>query len=170
MEQATRPSRKAQAAPNGGSMAAAGVEAVRARFDLELAHPNLELPPRDSGLRTGARAPDAPCHGAGRQPTRLFELFKGPHWTLLGIDVPRHTRPAPRPGLRIHTTGPEGDVRDDAGHIARAYALAPGHWVLVRPDGYIGAIVTTEYLPAMERHFAGLGEVTAAAMNGNPPA
>jgi 2-polyprenyl-6-methoxyphenol hydroxylase-like FAD-dependent oxidoreductase len=57
---------------------------------LDLGYPEsslaLEKPAR-SGLLAGDRAPDAPIRGAAGQPTRLFELFKGPDWTLLGYDV-----------------------------------------------------------------------------------
>ena len=28
-------------------------------------------------------------------------------------------------------------IVDDGGHIQSAYGLAPGDWVLVRPDGYV---------------------------------
>lgn len=35
---------------------------------------------------------------------------------------------------------------DDQGHFQRAYDLAIGDWLLVRPDGYIGAIVASEHL------------------------
>ena len=39
----------------------------------------------------GDRAPDAPIRGAAGQKTRLFKLFQGPHWTLLGYEVDRRT-------------------------------------------------------------------------------
>ena len=108
-----------------------------------------------SGLRAGQRAPDAPVLGAAGQPTRLFEVFRGTHWTLLGHD----TAPdgiAARPGLQLHTVGPRGDLRDDAGHFARAYGLSPGDWVLVRPDGYIGAIGNGHEAAGLERYLHGI--------------
>ena len=37
--------------------------------------------------------------------------------------------------------GPRGDIVDDGGHVRDGYGLEPGTWVLIRPDGYIGAIV-----------------------------
>src|SRR5690606_10983936 len=42
-----------------------------------------ELSACGKDLRPGDRAPDAPVKGAAGQPLRLFQLFKGPHWTLL---------------------------------------------------------------------------------------
>jgi hypothetical protein len=62
---------------------------------------------------------------------------------LLGYEV--DAQPQPRKGLRLVTVG---------GHIADAYGLAAGHYVLVRPDGYIAAI------PSADR----LNEVLVAAL------
>ena len=111
---------------------------------LDIGYPGSELAlqrtERPGGLLAGDRAPDAPIRGAGGQPQRLFERFKGSHWTLLGCDVPRDVVP-PRAGLHVHTFGARGDLVDHAGHVRAAYALQPGDWALVRPDGYIGAIV-----------------------------
>ncbi len=42
---------------------------------------------------------------------------------------------------KVHIVGPRGDLVDDGGHFRDAYGLLPGEWVLVRPDGYVGAIV-----------------------------
>jgi hypothetical protein len=53
---------------------------------------------------------------------------------------------APRAGLRMAVIGEQGDLIDDAGHIADAYGLAPGQWALVRPDGYLAAIIDTNEL------------------------
>ncbi|MEI9989806.1 MAG: FAD-dependent oxidoreductase [Rhizomicrobium sp.] len=103
----------------------------------------------------GDRAPDAPCRGVGGQPTRLFSLFGGPHWTLLGYE----TDPAlaARAGLRIHRTGRRGDLIDDGGHIRAAYGLTPGLWVLVRPDGYVSAVVPAAGLAALETFLKSVG-------------
>ena len=94
-------------------------------------------------LIAGNRAPDAPLRRAAGQVSRLFELFKGPHWTLIGFETER-TRIAPRPGLHIHTIGAGGDLFDEVGHFQGAYGLSPGEWVLVRPDGYVGAIIAQD--------------------------
>ncbi len=131
----------------------------RENHQLDLGYPDsplsLVLP---SDLRrsacvvcSGDRAPDAPCRGAGGQRTRLFNLFRGTHWTLLsdGAIV------VPRANLRIHIIGK--DILDDGGHIRDAYALAPGACVLIRPDGYVSAVVPANELPALEKHLAGVG-------------
>jgi len=129
---------------------------------LDLGYPRsalaLERPKRASGLAAGDRAPDAPVRGAAGMPTRLFQLFKGTHWTLLGYEVERDAVP-PREGLHIHTFGARGDLIDDGGHFVDAYTPSPGSWILVRPDGYIGAIVSTSHLDALEEYLRQVGFV-----------
>ncbi|MBR1177881.1 FAD-dependent oxidoreductase [Bradyrhizobium sp. KB893862 SZCCT0404] len=100
----------------------------------------LEEPERAAGLLAGDRAPDAPLRGAAGQPIRLFDLLRGSHWTLLGYRVERGAVPA-RAGLHIHCIGSNGELIDESGHFRSAYAVSSGDWVLVRPDGYIGAFV-----------------------------
>jgi 2-polyprenyl-6-methoxyphenol hydroxylase-like FAD-dependent oxidoreductase len=90
-------------------------------------------------VQGGDRAPDALLRGRAGQPVRLFALLQGPHWTLIGHETGE--RPMPRAGLRIALIGDAGDLIDEHGHFAAAYGLEPGEWVLVRPDGYVGAVV-----------------------------
>ena len=127
---------------------------------LDIGYPEsslaLEAPERSSGMLAGDRAPDAPVRGAAGQPIRLFELFAGTHWTLLGYDVARASVP-PRPGLRVHVFGPGGDVIDEGGHFVDSYALSHGDWMLVRPDGYIGAIVASKETAALEKYLNEVG-------------
>jgi hypothetical protein len=85
-----------------------------------------------------------------------LKLFKGPHWTLLGYE----TQPdlvSPRYGLRIHRIGTSGDILDDRGHLGDAYALNIGDWVLIRPDGYVGAIVSTGRIDKLENYLRCVG-------------
>ncbi|MET0235797.1 MAG: FAD-dependent oxidoreductase [Kibdelosporangium sp.] len=69
----------------------------------------------------GDRAPDGPV-GDGRS---LFEVFRGPHATVLAFG-----------------TECEGAVRVTDPEASRIYDVRPGTLVLVRPDGYIGMITT----------------------------
>ncbi|MEU1552053.1 FAD-dependent oxidoreductase [Streptomyces scabiei] len=81
------------------------------------------LPP--DALRAGDRAPDGRRGGV-----RLFDLFRGPHWTLLtvGADGPAdRSRPAEQPPLR--------NVR--RAHIPPYEPYGTGVF-LVRPDGHVG--------------------------------
>jgi 2-polyprenyl-6-methoxyphenol hydroxylase-like FAD-dependent oxidoreductase len=64
------------------------------------------------GLRAGDRAPDGTVAGV-----RLFDAFRGPHWTLLGAAT------APAAGIRALPSAPG--------------SYGPGVF-LVRPDGYVG--------------------------------
>ena len=127
---------------------------------LDLAYPDsslaLEKPPRAGGLLAGDRAPEAPIKTSANRSTRLFELFKGTHWTLLGYEVERNL-PQPRPALHIHIFGPDGDLIDCDGHFRKGYNVAPGDWVLVRPDGYVGAIVASEEIETLENYLRGVG-------------
>ncbi|UYB50822.1 FAD-dependent oxidoreductase [Xanthomonas sp. AM6] len=129
---------------------------------LDIGYPGsplaLELTARDGGVHAGDRAPDAPCRGAGGQPRRLFELFRGPHWTLLGYHLARGAWvPPARAGLHAHRVGPDGDIVDEDGHLRSAYGVAPGDWVLVRPDGHVGAIVPARDAPALETYLGAVG-------------
>ena len=114
---------------------------------LDIGYRTSSLTVKDSGratLRAGDRAPDAPCRGRAGQPTRLFFLFKGPQWTLLGHEAAE--RPAAQADIRVAIVGDHGDIIDDGSHIADAYGLAADQWVLIRPDGYIAAILSSANL------------------------
>ncbi|MFD8737739.1 FAD-dependent monooxygenase [Streptomyces sp. NPDC059618] len=71
----------------------------------------------DEALRAGDRAPDAAVDG-----TRLFDVFRGTHWTLLTVGTA--PEPRPLPGVRTARTG-----------SCERYG---GGVFLVRPDGYVG--------------------------------
>ncbi|MDN3353585.1 FAD-dependent oxidoreductase [Actinomadura sp. DC4] len=131
---------------------------------LDLGYPESPLtktdPRRASGVLAGDRAPDAPVAGAGGLPTRLFTLFKGPHWTLLGYEV--SSAPAARAGLHIHTTGFRGDIADTGGDVQSAYGLSPEQWVLVRPDGYVATVA--DDLGVIETYLDSVGVRPPAAI------
>jgi 2-polyprenyl-6-methoxyphenol hydroxylase-like FAD-dependent oxidoreductase len=116
----------------------------------------LEGPDRSHALQAGDRAPDAPIHRASGTQARLFDLFRGPHWTLLGHAIDRATVP-PHPQLRVHVLGERGDVLDTQGYVREAYGLASGNWVLIRPDGYIGAFIAAEQAESMRTYLRGVG-------------
>lgn len=87
-------------------------------------------------LRAGDRAPDGTVDGV-----RLFDAFRGPHWTLLALGTEA-------PG---DTTGPVARVVRGGAHGAYGTGL-----FLVRPDGYVGWAGDTpdgldEYLSRVSR-------------------
>ncbi|MFF4601936.1 FAD-dependent monooxygenase [Streptomyces sp. NPDC001339] len=108
----------------------------------------------EDALRAGDRAPDAPCHTADGKPTRLFDIFRGPHFTVLVLgdtdadtdaDIDAGTNaslddmvlPADPDLLRlVRVGGPSPDLIDTDGHIRDAYGTGPAVLV-IRPDGYV---------------------------------
>ncbi|GAB2585108.1 FAD-dependent oxidoreductase [Streptomyces capparidis] len=108
----------------------------------------LAAGPGNGALHPGDRAPDAPCADAAGRGVRLFELFAGPHFTLLAFGPSAAAAlagVAPAgvdEGLvRAHPVdaGPEG-LRDAAGHARRAYGVDGDALVLVRPDNHVALI------------------------------
>jgi 2-polyprenyl-6-methoxyphenol hydroxylase-like FAD-dependent oxidoreductase len=75
-----------------------------------------ETRPTPGRIRAGDRAPDATIAGV-----RLFDAFRGPHWTLLAL------------GTRA--PGATGTVRVVQGPAHETYGTG---LFLVRPDGYVG--------------------------------
>ena len=96
------------------------------------------------GPGAGGRAPDAPCLDATTSaPIRLFDLLRGPHWTLLSFGAAA----LPHPPYGLHAfrvtadptaTGPD-TVIDAEGHAHRVYQATGDELILIRPDGYIAA-------------------------------
>jgi 2-polyprenyl-6-methoxyphenol hydroxylase-like FAD-dependent oxidoreductase len=103
---------------------------------LTIAYPGSPLTrPGPAGrVRAGDRAPDAPDRDADGRPIRLFDIFRGPHWTLLAFGVAPQRIDSPYGPVRVHT------VADDAGAARRVYGIPGDGTVLVRPDGYIAAV------------------------------
>ena len=135
------------------SRSGAGNRRGRDTQQLDLGYADSRL---SRGRNAGNRAPDAPVRGAAGQPTRLFRLFQGTHWTLLAYQAPSLALP-PRPGLRIHHIGPRGDIVDNQGLVREFYGLAAEECVLVRPDGYIGWLVSADNVAELERYLAAVG-------------
>ncbi|MEU6151693.1 FAD-dependent monooxygenase [Actinosynnema sp. NPDC047251] len=90
------------------------------------------------GERAGDRAPDAPCALVDGTPARMFDLFQGPEFALVGIgaqDAVAYVRDA-HPYVRTHS------VVDVDGHVEAAYGATEGTLLLIRPDGYLAAVTT----------------------------
>jgi 2-polyprenyl-6-methoxyphenol hydroxylase-like FAD-dependent oxidoreductase len=136
-----------------------GMRRGREVQQLDIAYPDSPLQIQGCGyagpLRAGSRAPDALIRGAAGQPSRLFELFRGSHWTLFAYET--HGELSRRPGLHVHHVGSRGEFVDEWGHIRDAYGLTKGECVLVRPDGYIAAIYHTEQVTLVEDWLTSVG-------------
>jgi 2-polyprenyl-6-methoxyphenol hydroxylase-like FAD-dependent oxidoreductase len=95
-------------------------------------------------VRAGDRAPDAHLTDAKGAPMRLFDVFRGPHFTLLavgGAELPAldaRYKDGVR-AFRIVRPGSggvgEGTLIDAEGQVHRVYGDG---LILVRPDGYVG--------------------------------
>ncbi|MCK1366583.1 FAD-dependent oxidoreductase [Bradyrhizobium sp. 62] len=125
----------------------------------------LDAPERRGLVVAGNRAPDAPLQGSAGKTRRLFELFAGAHWTLLAFNAERNLI-APRAGLHIHHIGAGGDLADSDGYFEGAYAPEPGQWWLVRPDGYVGAVVSSVDVERLDGYFATVGLVGETEVSG----
>jgi 2-polyprenyl-6-methoxyphenol hydroxylase-like FAD-dependent oxidoreductase len=110
--------------------------------------------PATATLRAGDRAPDATCTGAGVR--RLFDVFRGPHFTVLAFGVnaaaalPALTWPADGAGLRrytVNTGSPTDDhaLTDTTGQLTATYGIVDDALILVRPDGYIASIIKSDW-------------------------
>jgi hypothetical protein len=89
------------------------------------------------GGKAGERAPDAPLRDG-----RLFDVFRGPHFTLRGFGEGHASTIAQvntrfGPAVRGYTIGPAGDLVDSGGYARRAYGT--DGLVPLPPDGYIGS-------------------------------
>jgi hypothetical protein len=117
-------------------------------------------------VQAGDRAPDSPClDPASGETVRLFELFRGPHWTLLGFGVRgaeavRNVQPPEFVDLKVHAVLKPGEGATDVETVIDAEGLAHGFFevgedaiVLVRPDNVIGLIARPADQAALDAYF-----------------
>ena len=107
-------------------------------FGLDITY---RAPDATGPLVTGDRAPDARVLDANGKRIRLFDLFRGPHFTRLVFGAPapaddEHAYAVLRPGDQPASGGRH--VIDHEGDAFTAYAASAGDNVLIRPDGYLG--------------------------------
>ncbi|MFC4533285.1 FAD-dependent monooxygenase [Sphaerisporangium dianthi] len=140
----------------GGVDAVASPELTQLQLGYRWSRLSRDAAGRSGHVRPGDRAPDGLClDPVTGSRIRLFDLFRGPRFTLLGLG---ERCGAALDDLKTDVVAPyligPGGLTDDAGHVARAY----GHdaQVLVRPDGYVGLIAdagdasaVTDYLRSL---------------------
>lgn len=129
---------------------------------LDLCYDESVLVQSDAGssssmILSGSRAPDALLLGQAGMPVRLFELFKGPHWTLLAYGVARGSLPT-WSGVNLHTIGEDAELLDSTGALADSYGVSRGDLVLIRPDGYIGATGRLDEVHVISDYLANFAE------------
>jgi 2-polyprenyl-6-methoxyphenol hydroxylase-like FAD-dependent oxidoreductase len=96
-----------------------------------------------SGPVAGDRAPNATGLRGADFTGDLFDLLRGPHWSLIAYE---HTEPvifdnAKPTHLHVHRVGstPDSVIVDADGEFQRLYRPHPGELILIRTDGYIAA-------------------------------
>jgi 2-polyprenyl-6-methoxyphenol hydroxylase-like FAD-dependent oxidoreductase len=154
LEDSTQKMRRTTATVTGSSdsglSAALGSIADDITTGLPVGYPHSPLTLRtaqhpDATVLPGDRAQDAAgLHGTAFDGT-LFDLTRGPQWTLLAIDHPQplqldHAKPS---HLHVHRIGTsaDSDIIDGAGAFQHQYQAATGELLLIRPDGYLAARV-----------------------------
>jgi hypothetical protein len=119
----------------------------------------------DVKVAAGDRAPDAPGLNAAGDPMRLFDLFRGPQFTLLRLFEGNNERDQNEsPGVKsvkvrasLETkssaqTHPAQIYVDAFGHFAAAYGGGKADYMLIRPDGYVGWVGSAEKLPDLDQY------------------
>ncbi|MWV51570.1 FAD-binding monooxygenase (plasmid) [Rathayibacter sp. VKM Ac-2803] len=129
-----------------------------AERQLSVSYSGGPLAPSGGGatgaVRAGDRAPDAECVAEGV--SHLFDVYRGPQFTLLAFgaaaEFAADSLPWPATGasLRVVHVRPKADgelrsLEDTTGDIHRRYGVTGDALILVRPDGYVAAIETTEF-------------------------
>jgi 2-polyprenyl-6-methoxyphenol hydroxylase-like FAD-dependent oxidoreductase len=122
-------------------------------------------------IHAGDRAPDAPCSNSLGTSTRLFDAFRGPHFTLLAFGACHagtatemnqrcgsvvHTHSVLRTDTPIGSATFSDSLFDIEGHAHRAYDAKDGTLVLVRPDSYVGFIANDDSLSGVQAYLENL--------------
>ncbi|HEX5115389.1 MAG TPA: FAD-dependent monooxygenase [Pseudonocardiaceae bacterium] len=113
---------------------------------LTIAYPDSPITGSGSDgdlVRPGDRAPDAGLAAAGG-PVRIFDLLRGPHWTVLTFgDADPAPAPAGTPVYRIDRSATGSDTLiDTTGDAHRTYGVEAPTSMLIRPDGYLATRTT----------------------------
>jgi 2-polyprenyl-6-methoxyphenol hydroxylase-like FAD-dependent oxidoreductase len=114
----------------------------------------------DLKVAAGDRAPDAPGLNAAGGPLRLFDVLRGPHFTLLRLfgSQSEGDQKEPRGVKRIEVrASPDAKSAaqiyvDAFGHFATAYGGGKGEYMLIRPDGYVGWVGSAERLSDLDQY------------------
>jgi hypothetical protein len=128
----------AEAVVGGDGGAEKGLTEETMQLGLNYRDSSLSWNLADGGpdaVRAGDRAPDSPCPDG----TRLFDVFRGPQATLLGLGDGCREAVA-----RVESAGIAGLRTLDVQQRPPAYGYTEDTLVLVRPDGYVGLVTTAD--------------------------
>ncbi|KPB77315.1 FAD-binding monooxygenase, PheA/TfdB family [Pseudomonas cannabina pv. alisalensis] len=135
----------------------------------------------DGKVQAGDRAPDAVCSQQALGSTRLFDVFRGGHFTVLAFgehaidtinalgahDNRRLQVYAVRPA---HVTHDRHGLEDEDRQAHHAYGVSTGENIvfLIRPDGYVGLVAKANFAQATTNYLtAVLGGIKHEIASGN---
>jgi 2-polyprenyl-6-methoxyphenol hydroxylase-like FAD-dependent oxidoreductase/predicted FMN-binding regulatory protein PaiB len=98
------------------------------------------VPGTNMRVHAGDRAPDSPCLDAKGQTVRLFDVFRGPHFSLLGFSS--HSTDMRDLLATVDAMKWDGVKTFLSTRSPEAYGAPDDTLVLVRPDGYIGLVAS----------------------------
>ncbi|SCU23665.1 monooxygenase, FAD-binding protein [Staphylococcus xylosus] len=111
-------------------------------------------------LKSGDRAPDA-IYNSAHNKKRLFELYQGSHFTFLAFGETssqtilqlkdRFDKDMMKMFVVGANTSKKGYINDFIGNIQNNYGISEYTLILIRPDGYIGAIITSDFQEKFEK-------------------
>ena len=113
----------------------------------------------DGVTRAGDRAPDARLTDAAGAPVRLFDMFRGPHFSMLafgGAQLPT-LDPRWRDAVRVQRVVRLGDAVNDGALLdgdGEAHRMYGDGIILVRPDCYLGYAGGIESGPGVATYLA----------------
>ncbi|VVJ17600.1 Putative monooxygenase STM1546 [Amycolatopsis camponoti] len=100
-------------------------------------------------LRIGDRAPDAGLLAPDGTAVRLFDICRGPHFTVVayGPEAAAASKELDWPAAGAQLRRVAVDAPTDPGHgFRRVYGIEGDTLLLIRPDGYLGHIATRDFL------------------------
>jgi 2-polyprenyl-6-methoxyphenol hydroxylase-like FAD-dependent oxidoreductase len=165
----------------------AGTESIRRTADerqLDLHYRAGPLAPatsdRTKTLQVGDRAPDARLDDAAGTPLRLFDLFRGPHFTAIACGPGAARALAlsqwPTTGAALRRVAVDADLRLDVSladarkSFRRIYGLRGDTLLLIRPDGYVGHIARADFGAQLACAARRMGAAMGAAVDEGQPA
>jgi len=125
------------------------------RFQLTLSYRESSLSKQATKLQppiqAGDRAPDAPLKNDNGNSITLFDLFRGPHFSLLAtgdaLIFELLKRQDEYPVVKLFAIDPSGNpgnhtdcYTDAEGYFKSSYGAQPNMIYLIRPDGYVAFI------------------------------
>lgn len=148
-----------------GKASADAIQRTADERQLELSYCDGPLAPAPSDrtitLRVGDRAPDTVLTAPDGVKTRLFELFRGPHFTAIAYGTKATEALAlgtwPSGGASLKRVTVNADKRLDVSLTDKRksfrciYGLQRDTLLLIRPDGYIGQIATKDWRERLEQ-------------------